>query len=212
LWDAYWNLATDTKVGPANYTRIVDLLTKTHGFTFTPDESAQLQEVWEAFYDIGPSITTRANTTGRGGGNNSNFADLTGYSLDYAGQVQSFLSTEDNYRTVKALEDKNLVMPISGDFGGPKALKALGAYLTEHGAIVTAFYVSNVEQYLFQDGKQAQFYANVATLPVNDSSVFIRPYALRQYGGPPLCPITAFLKAFDAGRANYYNATLSCVQ
>src|SRR5438874_10037320 len=54
----------------------------------------------------------------------------------------------------------------------------------------TTLFRSNVEQYLFQDNKQAAFYANVATLPVNATSVFIRPYSLRQYSAAAaLCPI-----------------------
>jgi len=61
-----------------------------------------------------------------------------------------------------------------GNFGGPKALKAVGAYLKEHGATVTAFYLSNVEQYLVQDGVWDAFCRNVATLPLDASSTFIR--------------------------------------
>ena len=56
----------------------------------------------------------------------------------------------------------------------PKALRAVGAYLAIAGATVTAFYTSNVEQYLFQDGSGADFARNVATLPVDESSTFIR--------------------------------------
>ena len=215
IWDAFWTVPTDIPQGAKNYQRILDLLTKTHGFTFTADETAQLKRVFDAFYNNGPNITTtpgQGGGGGRGGGaNQANFADLTGYEFDYAGQQQSFMTTEDNFRAVKALQEKNLVVPVSGDFGGPKALKAIGSYLTAHGGTVSAYYVSNVEQYLFQDGKEAAFYANVATLPVNDSSVFIRPYGLRS-NGPALCPIAGFLKAFNAGRADYYNATLACVQ
>ena len=92
------------------------------------------------------------------------------------GQVQSFLSTDENYRTVKSLHERNLIVPLTGDFGGPKALRALGAYLKRHGGVVSAFYVSNVEQYLFQDGKAAAFYENVSELPIDAMSVFIRPY------------------------------------
>jgi len=40
---------------------------------------------------------------------------------------------------------------------------------------VTAFYVSNVESYLHRDGSWPTFCANVATLPLDDASVFIRP-------------------------------------
>jgi hypothetical protein len=39
---------------------------------------------------------------------------------------------------------------------------------------VSAFYLSNVEQYLRQDLIWENFCANVATLPLDDSSTFIR--------------------------------------
>ena len=49
------------------------------------------------------------------------------------------------------------------------------------------------------DGKSETFYGNVATLPLNDASVFIRPYAMRQYSPPdPLCGIVKFLAAAQA--------------
>jgi hypothetical protein len=40
---------------------------------------------------------------------------------------------------------------------------------------VTAFYLSNVEQYLFMGENWKKFYANVAALPLDSKSVFIRP-------------------------------------
>src|SRR5206468_12610147 len=122
--------------------------------------------------------------------------DLTGWAYDDAGEPQSFLSTEENFQFVKALEEKNLLVPVSGDFGGPKTIRAIGTYVQQHGAHVSAFYVSNVEQYLFQDGKASAFYDNVATLPLSDSSVFIRPYSLRfeRWAGEPLCPIAGFIR------------------
>ena len=75
---------------------------------------------------------------------------------------------------LKDLESKNLVVPVIGDFAGPKAIRAIGAYLKAHGATVTAFYLSNVEQYLNQDGKWDAFCRNFATLPLEPSSTFIR--------------------------------------
>ena len=99
------------------------------------------------------------------GGNTLTFADLTGFSADATGEVQSFLSTEEHFRTVKTLHDKNLIVPLSGDFGGPKTIRAVGDYLKRQGGTVSAFYVSNVEQYLFQDSKATAFYENVASLP-----------------------------------------------
>jgi hypothetical protein len=71
---------------------------------------------------------------------------------------------------------KNLVVPIVGDFAGPKSIRAIGQYLKEHNATVTAFYLSNVEQYLYSDGKLLNFFNNVATLPMDSSSTFIRTF------------------------------------
>jgi len=213
IWDAYAQVASDSAMATKNYTVIVDHLTKKHRFTFTAEESAQLQMVFGAFYAFGPAISTRGAPGGRGGGYGVTFADLTSYSMDDAGQPQSFLSTEDNFAYVKALQEKNLIVPVSGDFGGPKAIRAIGAYLREHSGVVSAFYVSNVEQYLFQDAKQREFYDNVATLPVSEKSVFIRPYALRRGTvNEALCPITAFIAAVQAGRIYSNNESLACVR
>jgi hypothetical protein len=119
--------------------------------------------VFDAFYRYGPAITTRGVRSGFGA--NRGFAELTGYALDAAGRPQSFLSTEEHYRLVRSLHQRNLIVPLSGDFAGPKTIRAIGAYLAPRGAKVSAFYVSNVEQYLFQDMKSQAFYANVAALP-----------------------------------------------
>jgi hypothetical protein len=215
IWEAYRTVASDSMLRNANYARILDRLTKTQGFTFTADESVKLKAVFEAFYYYGPGITTRGAAGGRGG--SGDFTDLTGYSVDLRGLPRSFLSSEDNYRYVKSLHERNLIIPVSGDFGGPKTIRAIGTYLKEHHGIVRGFYVSNVEQYLFMDRKDSVFYANVATLPIDSGSVFIRPYSLRRnfgVSGPtqPLCPIGAFLIAVKMSRVANYNQSLSCGQ
>src|SRR4030095_16498075 len=87
-----------------------------------------------------------------------------------------------NYRFVRDLQIHNLVVPVTGDFGGPKPIRAIGRYLKDHDATVSAFYTSNVEQYLFQgadtrgnlNGGGASFFANVAALPLDAASVFVR--------------------------------------
>ena len=217
IWEAFFAAPTDQALATKNHDRVVEYLTKTKKFTLTPDETAQLDLVLAAFVQYGPGITTQSGGGGGrggggGGGNSVTFADLTGWSTDQNSQVQSFLSTEEHFRTVKALHDKNLIVPVSGDFGGVRALRAIGAYLTERSASVNAFYVSNVEQYLFMDGKAAAFYANVATMPLSDASVFIRPYALRRYSAPAaLCGITAYLKAAADGRIANNTDSLACM-
>jgi hypothetical protein len=214
IWEAYRAVRTDSALAAKNYTLIVDRLTKTHGFTFTADENEKLKAVFYAFYAYGPAITTRGSGGGGFGGRSFDFSDLTGFATDASGVARSFLSSEDNYRAIKMLHEKNLIIPVSGDFGGSKAIRAIGAYLTSHGGRVSAFYVSNVEQYLDGDNKLQTFYGNVETLPVDSTSVFIRPYSMRRggVGGPTrsLCPIAGFLRASTAGMVPSNNAALAC--
>jgi hypothetical protein len=215
MWDAYWYIPTDTALARKNWDRVRDQLVKTHGFTFTEYETTMLKSVYDAFIAYGPVITTNGGQNGRQSANT--FADMTGYSYDAAGNPRSFLSSEDNYRFVRGMHLNNLILTVTGDFGGPKAIRAVADYLKAHGGVVSAFYVSNVEQYLFMDGKQGQFYANVGTLPLDEKSVFIRPYSMRNFnrdGGygttNSLCPIAGFLRAANAGRVYSNNDALAC--
>src|SRR5215212_5255869 len=93
---------------------------------------------------------------------------------DWDGTPRSYLATEDNFRFVKGLEQKNLIIPVIGNFAGAKSLRSIGRYLRERRTAVTAFYVSNVEQYLYQDSLFDAFAKNVATLPMDARSTFIR--------------------------------------
>ena len=122
---------------------------------------------------------------------------------DGAGQNRSYLATESSFKFIKDLQSRNLLIPVVGNFGGPKALRAVGNYLKEHKMILSAFYVSNVEQYIRQEGIWEAFCANAATLPIDETSTIIRstrggPGGLRGFGGPsfamalvPMKPVVA---------------------
>jgi hypothetical protein len=212
IWEAFFAVGKDDAFASKTRDRVIELLTKTHKFALNTDELGQLDWVLSAFVQYGPGITTNgtmANGRGGAGANRTTFADLTGWEVDNAGYVQSFLSTDENFQVVKALHDKNLIVPVTGDFGGAKALRGIASYITSHGGKVTAFYLSNVEQYLFQDNKATSFYENVALLPITDASVFIRPYALRR-GGNALCGIGVFLKNLQAGKVFDNNSATDC--
>jgi hypothetical protein len=102
---------------------------------------------------------------------------------DERGAPRSFLASEAAYQSLRDLELHNLVVPVVGDFGGPKAIRAVGQYLKTVGGVVSAFYLSNVEQYLVQDGKWEAFCRSVATLPLDGSSTFIRSASGGMSGG-----------------------------
>ena len=101
---------------------------------------------------------------------------------DGKGQLRGFLASEENYRFLRDLHVKNLLVPIVGDFAGYKALRSLGKYLKERDALVSAFYLSNVEQYLTREGRWPAFCGNVAMLPLDRTSTFIRSIRNGMYG------------------------------
>lgn len=109
---------------------------------------------------------------GTGGRNPVTYADLM-KADDGTGTARSYLASEENFMVLKNLHSRNLIVPVIGDFGGPKAIQEIGKYLKSVDGVVSAFYLSNVEQYLSTDGKLDAFLANVATLPLDNSSRFI---------------------------------------
>jgi len=160
----------DAALKDENFKSIKNVLTQ-HGYTLSADDLSTIEKVFDVFHRGGPNM-------------NYGFASPTPNTLtpsyvvmmtskDLEGRNWSYLATEDNFRYVKEMQRKNLIVPLVGDFAGPSAVRKVGRYVKEHEATVTAFYVSNVERYLV--GPQwAAFYSNVATLPVDASSVFIR--------------------------------------
>jgi hypothetical protein len=180
LMNAYWDIFTsDEATYKANLQAIDDVLVNKHHFPLSQEDLNGIEYVYHAFYWNGLLISYSSRSTGNVGGFGINYANLMMATDSVTGQERSYLSTEEGFAFLKALESKNLVIPIVGDFGGPKALRAVGTYLKDHGAVVSAFYVSNVESYLKRDGKSAAFCANVATMPLDEKSTFLRPM------GPP---------------------------
>jgi hypothetical protein len=103
---------------------------------------------------------------------------------DRAGAQASYLATEERWQYLRDMHAKNRLLLVTGDLAGAHALKAIGSYLRERGIPVSAFYTSNVEQYLFQFGTFNEFAANTATLPFAPNGVIIRSYFNRGGGHP----------------------------
>jgi hypothetical protein len=96
---------------------------------------------------------------------------------DLEGRQRNWLASADDYAYVRDMHRENRIIPVVGDFAGELAFKRLGRVLESRGSTVSAFYVSNVEFYLFRQRKWDDFVENVRELPTNEKSVFIRAYA-----------------------------------
>lgn len=187
-----------------------------HGFQLTEADETSIGYILRAFFFGGPNLTysgprppvrTVLPT----------YEELMTDS-DNDGKPRSFLASEENFSAVQQMHRNNLIIPVVADFGGMKAIRAVGQYLKEHGATVSAFYVSNVEQYLFMNDSWKAFYSNVAALPLDSKSVFIRPLindGTGTYTSSPLFrsgfswdtflfPMRDLVEAFNAGMINSY--------
>jgi hypothetical protein len=157
---------------------IFTLLTVRHQFPLSADDRETIRRVYQVFHDGGPSVnySWRSVASGRatGAAAYATYAVIQATSTAPDGVNMAFLASEEAYRRVRTLHIKNLIVPVVGDFGGPRALRAVGTYLKQHGARVQAFYVSNVEEYLFSGGSAPRFYESVEALPLDASSTFIR--------------------------------------
>jgi hypothetical protein len=179
LFRAYGAMQVDNDAFARNLHAIKDLLLKTHKFGLTSEDEIDIEHVFTVFRDFGPLINYNSGSgAGRRGGGMPDYIELM-TAMDRQGEQRSYLASEENYRVIRDLERRNLIVPLTGDFGGKTALRAVGQYLKSHDATVTAFYLSNVERYLFQNngnrnGGWTNFYDNVSMLPLDSSSTFIR--------------------------------------
>ena len=228
---AYHNEEPDPVAFERNEGDIYHVLVHDHGFTLSRADLGAIDYVYRAFYSAGPDIRY---SFGRGSGWQPfpSYRDLM-VEHDSDGVQRSYVATEFLYDTLRDLEQRNLIVPLVGDFGGPKALRSVARFLDVHHATVSVFYTSNVEQYLFRDTAWQHFYDNVAAMPIDSHSTFIRAYfsnAGGRYRMPPpdpnnggpslpptgfvqpigprsvtlLNPISLLLAAYSEGHVNTY--------
>jgi hypothetical protein len=191
-------------------------LVRRHGFVLSPDDLQQIEQIFGAFYREGPGLRYSMSglAAGRLRASFPSYEELA-QATDAAGRPASYLASEARFQWLKAFEERNLLVPVVGNFAGPKALRGVGEYVRAHGGRISTFYVSNVEQYLFQDGLFDAFARNVSGLPVSAESTFVRSVSVRfGYAGTgplgpdgratALYPIQAFVDDFREGRLNSY--------
>lgn len=220
LFAAYEGVAADSIRSAQNATIIISWLTHHHRFVLDAHDIDAIRYVYKIISREGPFLFYASSESRP---RNSRVTESTAWfpdriiGADYAsymtttdkgmfadgtgGVQRSYLATEENFLAVRALQRRNMIIPLVGDFAGPTTLRSVGQFLKDHRAVVTAFYTSNVESYLFKrEGVWQQFYANVLTLPIDSHSTFIRWL-------PPSTELGSMgdlLAAFAAGRITAY--------
>ena len=164
IFRAYAAVGPDIALFESYWKEILNNLRTTHRFALNADDEQRVRFIFQTFAREGV-LTFRSSQESPGYTRNMTQTDA-------AGKNWSFLASKENFSWVRDMFAKNLIIPVVGDFTGPKTVRAVGKYLRDHGAIVNVFYVSNVEDYIQPSG--TAYTANIESLPINSSSMFVR--------------------------------------
>jgi hypothetical protein len=155
----------------ANAERLHDAIKKT-GMNVSERDLAAIDRFHGQFIRAGLSL--QFQSTGRPAREYyPTYRDLL-LETDRRGRQLCYLASEDDFQFVKGLEARDLIVPVVGNLAGPHALAAIGQEIGRRGEKVSAFYISNIENYLLRDGSFPRFVENVKKLPHGDKSVIIR--------------------------------------
>jgi hypothetical protein len=146
----------------------------TFGLTLSQRDLETIDEIHHAFYTDCMEVryTIRDRPTGRFF---PAYRDIL-LEKDLDGRHRNYFASEADFQVIKGMHDRNLIIPITADLSGQKGIKAVGDFLKEIGEKVSAYYVSNVEFYLWRYDTMPRFVENLKTLPIDDKSVIIRSY------------------------------------
>jgi hypothetical protein len=130
---------------------------------------------------------------------------------DQQGHRWSFLASDDGFETVRSLEQRDLIIPVVGDLGGSFALLKIGQFMASRGDRLSAFYASNVEFYLFGDGKFEHYVQNLSHIPHTGRSLIIRSVfggfgrgTSGSYSSSLVQPVDELLHGYEAGQFRSY--------
>lgn len=195
----------DSSLVRANRARI-DAAVRDFGIPLSSVDLETIHRVHDAFIDA--SLSLRYSSLGRAPRPYHPTYRMLLLERDRAGRQASFLAHEDDYQFVRSMEARGLVVPVVGNLAGDRAMREVARFVAERGERISAFYVSNVEQYLMRDGSFSRFAENVKLLPHDERSVIIRSFFNAPFGSAhplnvPGHASTQLLQTIDSFAAEY---------
>ena len=176
LFAAFDGSARDAVLHEANQSLVHQRLQDHHRFPLSSEDLDSIDLALEAFNTNGPEIRygqPRPDSTFP-----SYRALMT--RTDIMGQAGSFLASPERFAVVKALHERNLIVPVVGDFGGTHTLRGISNYIRARGATVSVFYGSNVQVYL-SNTQTSTFCETLAGLPHASGSWFIGSKGMQRF-------------------------------
>jgi len=210
----YFEKTTGNRDVALVHTRRVDEALRHSGVPLSGEDLATIAAFHRRFMDEG--LWLRFNSTGRPPQSYyPTYRDLL-LETDAAGMQSNFLASEDAFQFVKSLQARDRIIPVVGDISGPSALQSIGREIASRGERLSAFYVSNVEFYLFGQGTYPRFVTNLRSVPRADTAVLIRSIfgrylAVARPGDAStsqLQEVSDLIGGYDDGRYRSYGAVI----
>ena len=175
LFQAFAEAKPDQQLYAATLKGIKDRLTRQHRFPLSADDLRKIEYIFNVFFRGGPLMDYGFASSAPNPYVPSYY--MLAVANDGRGKNWVYLNREESYRHIRDMQQKNLIVPLVGDFTGVKAIKTVGQYVKDHDSTVSVFYVSNVEDYIFQ-AKWPAYLSNLTALPSDKSTLLIRfePY------------------------------------
>ena len=190
LFQAFAEAKPDPQLYAATLKDIKDRLIRQHRFALSADDERKIEYIFNVFFRGGPRMDYGFASTAPNPYVPSYHA--LAVANDGRGKNWVYLNREESYKVIRAMQQKNLIVPLVGDFTGVKAIKAVSQYVKDHGSTISVFYISNVEDYI--QAKWSAYLSNLAALPADNSTLLIRfePYNFTTLGKiqdvPPTWP------------------------
>jgi hypothetical protein len=192
--DALFQAIADAKPDPQLYAatlqKIKDRLIRQHRFALSADDERKIEYIFNVFFRGGPRMDYGFASSAPNPFVPSYHA--LAVVTDGRGKNWVYLNREESYKHIREMQQKNLIVPLVGDFTGDKAIRAVTQYVKDHGSTISVFYISNVEDYI--QAKWSAYLSNLAALPADNSTLLIRfePYNFTTLGKiqdvPPIFP------------------------
>jgi hypothetical protein len=197
-------LPRDRELWRTSHARLLERIGAAYQVPLTPADRVALREAHQAFFDDQLDIQFELHMKTR-----PRYPKLRDQLAMQApdGRQLGFLASEDAFRFVQRMQAEHRVIPLVGDFAGVKALPGIASYLRENKIRLSLFYVSNVEEFLFEDKVWPKWVENVLALPTDEQSLFVRtwmnhhPRHPKQLSGQRTTTLIQRLSDFRAGQA-----------
>jgi hypothetical protein len=180
LFQAFAEAKPDPQIYATTLKAIKDRLIRQHRFALSADDERKIEYIFNVFFRGGPRMDYGFASSAPNPYVPSYHA--LAVSTDSRGKNWVYLAREESYKHIRDMQQKNLIVPLVGDFTGLKTIKTVAQYVKDHSSTISVFYISNVEDYI--QSTWTAYLSNLAALPSDNSTLLIRfePYNFTTLG------------------------------